>query len=399
MRPLKGQQGCRYVMMLDTFTIVFMAAATTFLIAILLGIAWYQDQDQRLLGWWSASYLLKSAGCILILLRGSIADPLSIDLANALILVGAAFAWGGSRVFDGRHMPVWTLFLGAVVWLVACRVPAFYDSFQTRAAGFSALYASYCAATAYEFWRGRADALSARYMLVVAHAIQAVLYGIRVPATLILPPPAEVMAPDVWFGLWVLMPIMLGIAAAVLVVAITMERALASQRAAAAVDTLTGALNRGALIEAAAKRLRTRGGPASNVAMLVFDLDCFKQINDRFGHATGDRALRVFADVVRSCLRVDDIFGRLGGEEFAVLLPGAGESDGLAVAERIRAAYSLKPIEHGGIVIRSTVSVGVAAAQTGRSSVDQLLAEADKALYRAKHAGRDRVVGPLALAS
>lgn len=386
-------------MMLDTFTILFMTAVMAFLIAVLLGAAWYQDQDQRPLGWWSASYLLKSAGCFLFLPRGSIPDALSIDLANALVLVGVALAWGGSRLFDGRHTPVWALVLGAAVWLVACRIPAFYDSFQTRAAGFSALYAAYCAAIAYEFWRGRADGLSARYMLVVTHALQAVLYGIRVPLTLILPPPAEVMAPDVWFGLWVLSPIMLGIAGAVLVVAITMERALASQRAAAAVDALTGALNRGALIEAAADLLETRGRRAQNVAMLVFDLDRFKQINDRFGHAAGDRALTVFADVVRSCLRVDDVFGRLGGEEFAVLLPGAGEADGLAVAERIRAAYSHNPIEHGGIVIHSTVSIGVATAQKGRLSVDQLLAEADKALYRAKDAGRDRVVGPLALAS
>lgn len=385
-------------MMLDTFTILFMTATVAFLVAALLAAAWYHDRDQRSLGWWSASYFLKSAGCALLLPRGVISDLLSIDLANALILLGAALAWAGSRVFDGRRAPVWAILAGAGIWLLACRIPAFHESFETRASGFSALYATYCAAIAFEYWRGRADGLTARYMLILAHGVLAFLYVLRVPLSLYLPVPTHLMVPDLWFGLWVLSPIMIGIASAVLVVAVTMERALASQRVAAMRDGLTGALNRGALIDTAGDLLASRGKP-SPMAMLVFDLDRFKQINDRFGHAAGDRALTAFADVVRSCLRADDVFGRLGGEEFAVLLPGASEADGLAIAERIRAAYARCPIDHGGVLIRSTVSVGVAASDGGRLGVDQLMAEADRALYRAKEAGRDRVVGPLALAS
>lgn len=386
-------------MMLDTFTILFMTAAVAFLVAVLLGLAWYHDREQRSLGWWSASYLFKSAGCVLFLPRGQISDLLSIDLANSLVLFGAAAAWAGSRCFDGRRTPVWALFVGAILWLAACRIPAFYESFEARASGFSALYAAYCAAIAVEFWRGRADGLTARYMLIAAHVMLAALYLLRTPLSLIAPPPSQLMAPDLWFGLWILAPIMLGIATAVMVVAITMERAQASLRIAATRDTLTGALNRGALIDTASELLQTRHSQVRYVAMLVFDLDRFKQVNDRFGHAAGDLALVAFADVVRSCLRADDLFGRLGGEEFAAVLPGAGEADGLAVAERIRSAFSRCVIEHGGILIRSTVSIGVAATQDGRLGVDQLMAEADRALYRAKDAGRDRVVGPLALAS
>ena len=123
--------------------------------------------------------------------------------------------------------------------------------------------------------------------------------------------------------------------------------------------------------------------------MLLFDLDKFKSINDRFGHAVGDDALKVFAATATANMRSTDVIGRLGGEEFAAIIPGNAAEAGL-VAERLRAAFQAAGVVISGHEIGATVSIGVASA-IPPVQIDPLLARADAALYRAKHNGRNRV--------
>jgi diguanylate cyclase (GGDEF)-like protein len=157
-------------------------------------------------------------------------------------------------------------------------------------------------------------------------------------------------------------------------------------RAAAATDAKTGLLNaagweRAALREVAAAR-RT-GRP---VAVLLVDLDHFKGVNDRLGHLAGDAVLRRVGAALCTGVRASDTVGRFGGEEFVALLPGAGDSDALAVAERLRARIRALPGEP------LSVSIGVACAPTDGVELTTLLGAADRALYRAKRCGRDRVL-------
>jgi diguanylate cyclase (GGDEF)-like protein len=134
-----------------------------------------------------------------------------------------------------------------------------------------------------------------------------------------------------------------------------------------------------------------------SVVLLVFDLDHFKAINDRFGHSVGDKALGAFADIACRAIRANDPFGRIGGEEFAALLVGATAATGYHVAERIRRDFAEATID--GARLPTTVSIGVAAVTAAEAvSFDALLTRADAALYSAKRAGRDRVVSALALA-
>ena len=132
------------------------------------------------------------------------------------------------------------------------------------------------------------------------------------------------------------------------------------------------------------------------IGVLMLDLDHFKDVNDRHGHPAGDEALRVFAGVVRSCLRDGDVAARYGGEEFAILLSDVDGPGAVAVAERIRSRtestlISLAP----GVTERLTVSIGVAVAPGQAVDRISLLRIADEALYAAKQAGRNRVVhGP-----
>jgi diguanylate cyclase (GGDEF)-like protein len=158
----------------------------------------------------------------------------------------------------------------------------------------------------------------------------------------------------------------------------------------ATVDSLTGLLNRRAFFE------RTEAARALSVrlqkpfALMMLDIDHFKRLNDRFGHATGDDALCVFAHTVRGKLREHDIMGRLGGEEFALAMPGTDLAGALHAAERLRSAVSESAVLTDGNSYMMTVSVGVVLVDP-EEHINSALARADRALYAAKSGGRDRV--------
>jgi diguanylate cyclase (GGDEF)-like protein len=166
-------------------------------------------------------------------------------------------------------------------------------------------------------------------------------------------------------------------------------------RALSRVDPLTQLANRRhfmELLERECLRALRQGTP---LGLLMCDVDHFKQVNDQRGHAAGDAVLRGLADDLRACIRghVDSI-GRLGGEEFAVLLPATNLEDASAVAERIRKTVEAHVFEHDGARFSVTLSVGVAALSRARATPAALLADADAELYRAKSAGRNRVSLP-----
>jgi diguanylate cyclase (GGDEF)-like protein len=156
----------------------------------------------------------------------------------------------------------------------------------------------------------------------------------------------------------------------------------------ATTDALTGLANRGRF-EAVAERLVTRARvDESALALVIFDIDHFKQLNDSQGHAAGDAALKAFAATLAEHTRPTDLIARIGGEEFAAVMPGAKSTEAAAFAERVGAALRNA---HGTGTARITVSAGVAEFARG-DDAERLLREADRALYAAKAAGRDRVV-------
>jgi diguanylate cyclase (GGDEF)-like protein len=125
--------------------------------------------------------------------------------------------------------------------------------------------------------------------------------------------------------------------------------------------------------------------------VLLIDLDNFKSINDRFGHAFGDRVLQIFAATARNAVRGSDFVGRLGGEEFAVVLHGMARERALAVAERIRNAFADEAEVIEGQKVGATVSIGLALHDGSAIAFTELLWKADRALYQAKEGGRNRV--------
>ncbi|MDR2207636.1 MAG: diguanylate cyclase [Azoarcus sp.] len=157
----------------------------------------------------------------------------------------------------------------------------------------------------------------------------------------------------------------------------------------ATTDSLTGSSNRRHFLdqlEAELSRHRRHGGSAS---LLMADLDFFKRINDEYGHAAGDAVLSHFVHTVRQTVRRSDIIGRLGGEEFAILLPGVGINGARELAERLRNIFERTPAKVNNILIPATVSIGISDLRMEDETADAVLHRADEALYSAKEAGRN----------
>lgn len=171
----------------------------------------------------------------------------------------------------------------------------------------------------------------------------------------------------------------------------TAQRREAELRRLAETDPLTGVLNRRAFDDAAASACALSRAQGAPFGVIALDLDGFKPLNDRYGHAAGDAALRAMADAARRDLRAGDLIGRLGGDEFAIALPGADTDLAQRIAERLRQSFTRLRVRHGREHLRFTASFGVAASARPGESFAQTLAHADAALYRAKNAGRDRV--------
>jgi len=157
-------------------------------------------------------------------------------------------------------------------------------------------------------------------------------------------------------------------------------------------DSLTGAINRRYFDERANEEFSRADRELGVIAIVEFDLDHFKRINDRFGHAMGDEVLKVVSSICRAVLRGATLFARIGGEEFAVLLTQATREGALILAERLRAAVAEAGLHFANEEVATTISVGVAVRQAGGESVESCLRRADSAMYAAKSNGRNQVV-------
>lgn len=169
------------------------------------------------------------------------------------------------------------------------------------------------------------------------------------------------------------------------------EAARGRAEALANTDELTGLNNRRSFFAQGERALQNAMRHGQPVAVLMMDLDRFKEINDNHGHAAGDKVLRSFARAVSPMIRDCDVLGRTGGEEFALVLPDVDLKQALDVAERIRAVVATCAVHHGSHVIRPTTSIGVAVCQHAAKTLSDLLSQADDALLYAKRNGRDRV--------
>ncbi|MCC6890455.1 MAG: GGDEF domain-containing protein [Hyphomicrobiales bacterium] len=377
---------------LDINTLFLVTIYVEAILGLLLLFAWVQNSQITAVAWWGFAHLLRAGSIALFGLWGSITDAVSIDLANALLFLSFAVTWTGARVFDGRPIIPMYLVAGPVAWLIVVHLPSFSGDLEFRYLLATGIITTYTWLTALEFWRGRAEPLVSRWPAIFMLFAHGALFLLRTPLATALPwSPMSQIYDSVWLTVLSFEALLFTIAIAFILLAMAKERTEYRQRTAAMVDPLTGIANRRAFMQEANGLIKGSPGDTRPAAVLLIDLDHFKSVNDRFGHAIGDRVLQVFAETARASIRSTDLVGRLGGEEFAAVLPNAGRDKAAELAERIRSAFATIAVDIDGRPVSATVSIGLAVGDEEATDIRDLLGLADQALYCAKERGRNRV--------
>ncbi|MEX0590956.1 MAG: GGDEF domain-containing protein [Xanthobacteraceae bacterium] len=380
-------------MLLDVPTLFIVSIFVTTILGLFLLFAWVQDRSIRALAWWGVAYLIGGVSVAIYTMQDSLSNALSMAIGNALLFVACGVIWSGARLFHGREVKPFWMFAGAIAWLIALTMPGFAVSDMARIVLSSVAISTYTLLTAWELWGGRKERLMSRWPAMAVLALHGFVFLLPVPIVLLSS--SELRFSDFaggWFAIFALETLLYAIATAFIILTMAKERSERIHRTAATIDPLTEIFNRRALLEAGRRILGRMAWDKQPVSVLMFDLDHFKKINDRFGHAVGDRALQTFARTAAARLRATDVIGRLGGEEFAAILPGTSLLSAAVAAERVRAAFEAAAVEIDGLPIAGTVSIGAAATEEPDIDIDVLLEQADRALYAAKASGRNRYV-------
>lgn len=376
-------------MSLNIPTLVLVDIYILTLLGILMLHAWRHGRRESTLGYMAAMLLLGTFSAVLGSLRGMGIDFVPIIIGNVVLLLCGAMNWTAMRVFAGRRPHLPGIAAGSAIWLLACLLPAFYESLPARILLSSLLTAAYTALAAFELWRNRqllAVSIRPALVLMLVHtAFYAgrVLFDRGEPFQSVLDGESSS-----FFALLIFETLLYATGIAFVTLAMVKERAELQYKSAAFSDPLTGIGNRRAFIasgEQLLNRCRAHGEP---VSLLVCDLDYFKRLNDSFGHATGDEVLVDFSRIIAASMRKQDVFGRLGGEEFACVLENADPTTAVRVAERIRQAFAELPFQQPDSL---SVSIGVVTTRPTDADLFGLMSRADKALYVAKAKGRNRV--------
>jgi diguanylate cyclase (GGDEF)-like protein len=336
------------------------------------------------LGYLAAAYVLLAVGSALAWSGENALLPAWMWTHGSLLLGigGYALFWGGVRQFSGRRRTPWrmVLLLPAGV-LVLGVVTGFPLHNLQRAGAFHAMATLALAAGAFDTLSDRRqEPLPSRSLLAALLTLSAGIYALRVVYIVCGVAESNGFAWDFYVQMFCYFGIALAVAA------MSNERAEIRLELAALTDPLTGVGNRRWL----AQRLPVELPVQSAIAQL--DLDRFKQINDRFGHAAGDQVLVAFARCVQEELRTSDLLARIGGEEFVIYLPVVTEAEAQEIAQRLCDKVAALRMDQNGVRIPVTVSIGLAWVHHAAVKSEVWLKQADTALYEAKLAGRNRVV-------
>lgn len=374
-------------MSLDTSTLYLVATMVAAMLGVML-LFFGKQENIPALKWWGTAYLLGAASVALWTLTGDTFGQMFSLALNAVGFVACGMVWNASRVFHGRKPNLPGLVLGAMTWIATGMMMAPQGSAMrmTIGAGIVAIYATL---TATELGSERRRTLQRRWPTIVVP----VMHGFALMLPILLGdlswPHDDTFSSSTWVTVFSVELVLYAVATAFVIFMLVSERAVTAHRTAASMDPLTGMFNRRGFAEATSRVIEREANAGRPVTVLIFDIDHFKSINDRFGHPAGDEILKLFAAVVVNTLRITDLSGRIGGEEFAALLPCSLE-DAVIAAERVREAFESSGIVDETGPVDTTVSIGVAGGPAG-TELEVLLAAADTALYQAKRGGRNRV--------
>ena len=373
-------------------TMLAMIIASSLMMAVSMAVVgWGRRRDG--LGRWAAALLVNAIGHLLIMLRGLIPDLLSIVLGN--LMLSSVFVGMIAAVYQFQGRPVrWALLLAPPL-LVLVFVSVFIDNFPARVSfvglviGLQAVWALLAALSHRHATVGRGQ-----WLLVAGLSLEAVVLGGRALVAI----STHTEATNILQSSALQTLTFLATFSVVLISSVGfvfMSRAHENNRVLAALDPLTGVANRRSLIAALDRDVARAQRMREPMALMMVDIDHFKDVNDQYGHPAGDRVLCSVVNVLRQRVRAQDLVGRYGGEEFMVLLPDTGLTGAEQLARELCKAVEESRCPADGVPgpgIAVTVSIGVFGGRLeSGDSWDMLIAAADRALYQAKNNGRNRV--------
>jgi diguanylate cyclase (GGDEF)-like protein len=374
-------------MSFDTSTLYVFATMVAGMLGAMLVFFGRQEKIPAL-KWWGTAYLLGAASVAIWTIGGSkLGVPLTLAL-NAVGFAACGIVWNASRVFHGRKPNLPGLVFGAIAWIGAVLALPPEDAALRLTVG-AAIVAIYAALTASELWNERRRAMQKRWPTIAVPVLHGCVLMLPILLGDLLRPHDETFSSSIWVTAFSIELVLYAIGTVFVIFMLVSDRAVTVHKTAASVDPLTGMFNRRGFAEACSRVIEREAKAGRPVTVMICDIDYFKSINDRFGHPAGDEILKLFATVVLNNVRISDLSGRVGGEEFAALLPCSLE-EGVIVAERVREAFEASGITCEEGPVDTTVSIGVAGGPAG-TELEVLLAAADTALYQAKRSGRNRV--------
>jgi diguanylate cyclase (GGDEF)-like protein len=382
------------MVLFDVRTLFFVGAISAIVCATMLWLSRGLHGPSRAgLAWSAASQASFGVAMLLIALRGTVPDVLSWPVANALGSTAAALMYEGVRRLCGARPMPW---LAGGTAAALCGLHAALGSdphwYELRLQLTSLVQGGFSVASIpLLLGRLRRDdephaplrwALGFLALFATGHVARFVVVATRgapVAPTGLVEGPMQALMPTVF----AIAPMVYSL----ILIGLVNGRLATELWALATVDTLTGVRTRRAFIDEARRALACGGQPV----LMMLDLDRFKQVNDRHGHASGDRVLQRFARLLRDECPRGAVIGRYGGEEFCLMLAGVGPQAGIALAQRLCDTVRATPFGLAVPDVPVTVSIGLASTPDG-ATLEELLIAADRRLYRAKATGRDRVV-------
>lgn len=376
-------------MRIDLPTLYFLAIGTLALSAVMtLWERHARPMRRRELGVLAAGYATLAGGCVLAMARTKLPGALGAGLANMVMLSGYLLIFRGVAGLAGHKRTAISLAIlvfQALAWvLIGTR---WQDIVWNYVSAFPIALAS--ALTAWELWTNPRLRLMRSHGVALAFVTMHALFYLGRAFVLPFVVPgfgSQALAISSVFTMYEGVLYSVGLPMAMM--ALLREEAHEQLLEASRTDYLTGLGNRRWFFEQAERQIRETPVEARTF-LLAFDLDHFKAINDRFGHAAGDEVLKLFAGFARRVVGPDTILARIGGEEFAALLVSKSGEEAAAIAQRVVSGFA--EIDVDGVDVKSTVSIGIAELGCDGDDLADLLSAADAALYRAKLSGRNRV--------
>jgi diguanylate cyclase (GGDEF)-like protein len=377
---------------IDSPTLITYSAA---LIAVIGGsfvFFWSREQRLAMLFRFSLPFLCGACGAVLLASPALETGNWKLRLGAWFILLAYGFAWQAVRaLYARRSLLLWVIF-PTTLWLaLASTIFTAWDLPATSAAMRALLVATFNGLSAFEFWRSRDEDLPSRRVLFWVFTFYCIFDAARAPLVAVLPLPLGSMHTETWsVAVFNFAALTLVLLSCIFMIALSLERASMENYQMALRDVMTNVFNRRAYVEH--MQAIVPSAAALPYALLVFDIDRFKSINDRFGHALGDKVIIRAAKAAEASLRRHDKVFRIGGEEFACVLSDITPEDAFDAAERIRSGFQATAFTVEDKKILATISVGIAVSNGQSERPEQIFARADKALYEAKQGGRNRSV-------